>query len=55
MGDVADESTLSCIQLHLTGEVLKGHGDALEGFATGIPHRLEHDAQRAGRFLDASA
>ena len=55
MGDVADEAALGCIQLHLAGEVLDGDGDALEGFTAGITHRLQNDAQGAGRFPHAAA
>ena len=55
VGDVADETALGCVQLHLAGQVLDGHGDALEAFAAGIPHRLQHNPQGAGRFAKAAA
>ena len=55
MGDVADEAALGRIQFHLAGEVLDGDGDALEGFTAGITHRLQNDAQGAGRFPHAAA
>ena len=55
VGDVADETALGGVEFHLPGEVLDGDGDALEGFAAGIPHRLENDAQGAGRFAETAA
>ena len=42
MGDVADETTLSCIELHFSGEILNGDGDSLEGFAAAIADSLEY-------------
>ena len=55
MGDVADESALGRIEFHLPGEVLDGHGDPLEAFPTGIPHRLQHNPQRASGFAKPAA
>ena len=55
MGHVADEPALGGIELHLPGEILNRHGDALEAFATGIAHRLQHDPQRARRIPHAAA
>ena len=55
MGDVADETALGCIQLHLPSEVLDGDGDAFEGFTTGIAHGLQNNAQCAGWFPHAAA
>ena len=48
--DVADKTALRCIELHLTGEILNGDGDALQAFSTGIAHGLHHDAQGPGWF-----
>ena len=55
MGHVADEPALGRIELHLSGEVLDGHGDALEAFPTGIPHRLQDNPQRARGFAKPAA
>ena len=55
VGDVADETTLSSVQLHFAGQILNGDGDALEAFTAGIAHGLHHDAQGAGRLPDAAA
>ncbi|CAI8164675.1 MAG: Uncharacterised protein [Synechococcus sp. CC9902] len=55
MGDVADETALGCVQLHLAGEILHGDGDALERFPAGIAHGLQHDAERSGGLANAAA
>ena len=55
VGDIANKATLGGVEFHLPGEVLHGHGNALEGFTTAIAHRLEHQAQGAGRFARGTA
>ena len=55
MGDIADETTLRCIQFHLSREVLNGDGDPFEALATGVAHGLEHEAQRSWWLARAAA
>ena len=55
VGNVADKAALGCIELHLPGEVLHRDGNALEAFATGIAHRLQHDPKGAGGFAQLDA
>ena len=55
VGDVADETALRRIELHLTGEILNGDGDALQAFSTGIAHGLHHDPEGSGGFAHTAA
>ena len=53
--DVADETALCRIELHLTGEILNRDGDAFQALSTGIAHGLHHDSKGAGRIANAAA